>query len=338
MSTGALMISFDFELAWGTRRSARKPDHAAGIERVADVVRGLLDIFERHNISATWATVGHLMITEEQCLQGRFNYRQPGPEPEWFDGGWFDGIPGLDDPTANRYYAPQLVKQIVTCPVHQELASHTFSHVIMADPSCTEEIAQDEFAKCRELGHAWGRQIQSVVFPRNQIGHLEVLERTGHRCFRAANSEWYWFGTVAKPPQNPLVRKATGLVVRALRLVDERLAICPPVLPARKVGNLWELPHSMFYPGSAGVSRFSSPNDHWRRGAKGLQKATELGRIFSLYTHPHNFLPNPEPHLRAFELICEEAARLRDEGSLHIKTMGEVADDLDEGRNLNWAA
>ncbi len=338
MSTGALMISFDFELAWGTRRSARKPDHAAGIERVSEVVQGLLKIFERQNISATWATVGHLMLTADQCPQGRFDYQRPGPKPAWFEGDWYDGIPGFDEPAANRYYAPDLVKQIVDCPVHQELASHTFSHVIIADPSCTEEIAEDEFTKCRDLGETWGRQVRSVVFPRNQIDHLSVLERTGHRCYRGANSEWYWFGTVEHPPKNPVVGKMTGLVVRALRLVDERLALCPPIRPARKVGNLWELPHSMFYPGSAGLSRYASPEDQWRRATKGLHKAAETGRIFSLYTHPHNFLPNPEPHLEAFERICEEAARLREAERLQIKTMGEIADDLDQGCNLNWAA
>lgn len=338
MPQGALMISFDFELAWGTRRSARRADHAAGIERVADVVRGLLDMFERHGISATWATVGHLMLTKDQCPQGRFDYGRRGPKPDWFEGDWYDGIPGVDEPSADRYYAPELVRQIVDCPVHQELASHTFSHVIVGDPSCTEEIAEDEFTRCRQLGERWGRDVRSVVFPRNQIDHLPVLERTGHRCYRAANSEWYWFGTVARPPKSALVRKTAGLMVRALRLVDERLVLCPPIHPARKVGNLWELPHSMFYPGCAGVSRYVSPKDQWRRAAKGLHKAAATGRIFSLYTHPHNFLPHHEPHLQAFERICQEAARLRDAGQLQIKTMGEIADDLDEGRNLNWAA
>jgi hypothetical protein len=167
---------------------------------------------------------------------------------------------------------------------------------------------------------------------------LAVLERTGYQCYRGANSEWYWFGTIARPPKSAVVRTVTRLAGHGLRLLDERLALCPPVRAARRVGQLWELPHSMFYPGSRGVSQFVPPKDQWRRAAKGMHKAVARRRIFSLYTHPHNFLPHIQPHLQAFERICAEGARLRDAGLLQIKTMGEIADDLNAGRNLNWAA
>ena len=57
MAAGALVISFDFELAWGSRTKAVDWSHYAGIEKVRDVVTQLLDIFNRYEISATWATV-----------------------------------------------------------------------------------------------------------------------------------------------------------------------------------------------------------------------------------------------------------------------------------------
>lgn len=338
MAGGVLSISFDFEMAWGTRRNARDLNHAQGVERVREVVRGLLDIFTRHRISATWATVGHLMLRPEDCPDGRFPKQLPAPRPDWFSGEWYDGIPSITEPRGLRYYAPELIEAIVNCPVHQELASHTFSHVVIGEEACTREVAQAEFDTCRDVAKRWGREVHSLVFPRNKVGHLDVLRETGHTCFRGPNSEWFLLGTAAKPIKNRLLNRLTYNLVRVLRFVDESLVICPPLGKAKRVEGLWELPHSMFFPGCTGLSKFVPREAQVQRATKGMTKAARLGRIFSLYTHPHNFLPDVPEQLESFERICIEAARLRDAGKLEIKTMEEIANDLSAGRNLHWAA
>ncbi len=338
MAGGVLSISFDFEMAWGTRRNARDLNHAQGVERVREVVRGLLDIFTRHRISATWATVGHLMLRPEDCPDGRYPKQLPAPRPNWFSGDWYEGIPSMHEPRGLRYYAPELVEAIVNCPVHQELASHTFSHVVIGEDACSREVAQAEFDTCREVAKRWGREVRSLVFPRNKIGHLDVLRETGHVCFRGPNSEWFLLGTAAKPIKNRLLNRLTYNLVRVLRFVDESLVICPPLGKAKQVEGLWELPHSMFFPGCTGLSKFVPRESQVQRAAKGMQKAARLGRIFSLYTHPHNFLPDVTEQLASFEQICIEATRLRDARELEIKTMEEIAHDLSAGRNLHWAA
>lgn len=334
MAAGVLSISFDFEMAWGSRRSS-DPDHAIGVERVREVVPALLDLFTRHNISATWATVGHLMLRPQDCPDGRYPFDLPAPKPSWFNGDWYDGVPSWNDPQARRFYAPELVEAIVQCPAYQELASHTFSHVVIGDDACTAEVAEAEFIHCREVAATWGREIHSLVFPRNQVGHLDLLRATGHRCFRSTNTEWYQRCAVALSQHLPreLIRQA----VRAMRFVDETCSLAPYVGRARRVAGMWELPYGMFFSGHAGLSRFLSPERLVTKAIKGLRAAAKSQRIFSLYTHPHNFLPEPEPILAAFQEICEEAARLRDAGQLEIKTMEHIADDLEHGRNLHWA-
>jgi hypothetical protein len=338
MAGGVLSISFDFEMAWGARRHAHDLNHAQGIERVREVVHGLLNLFERHQISATWATVGHLMLRPEDCPNGRFPRQLPAPRPDWFTGEWYDGIPSIHEERGLRYYAPDLVAAIVNCPVHQELASHTFSHVVIGEDACSREIAHAEFATCREVAKNWGREVRSLVFPRNKVGHLDALRETGHVCFRGPNSEWFLLGTAAKPIKNRLLNRLTYNLVRVLRFVDESLVICPPVGKARRIEGLWELPHSMFFPGCSGLSKFVPRAAQVQRAIKGMRKAARLGRIFSLYTHPHNFLPDVSGQLDAFEQICVAAARLRDAGELEIKTMEEIADDLSQGRRPQWAA
>lgn len=331
---GAMVVSFDFEIAWGMRSHSGDDPRLNGLERVGEVIESLLAIFVKHGISATWATVGHLMLRGEDCPGGRFPYDLPAPNHAWFKGGWYEGIPAFGSDRAARYYAPHLVEAICNCPVYQELASHTFSHANIGARDCTAEVARAELALCQQLAAHWGRKLTSLVFPRNLIGHLPVVRETGYSCFRAANSEWYWFGRPASIYGNRWLR----MPVWVLRYLDEKLCLCPPLRPARRREELWEIPHSMFFPGMRGVSRWVTPEQRWRRAARGLRRAAERGRLFSLFTHPHNFLPEPGPLLRAFDRICEEGARLREQGSFEILTMGQVADQLEAGRNQHWLA
>lgn len=337
--SGAFVISFDFELAWG-RRTGPHQNHA-GIERVRDAVDGILDIFEKHRISDTWATVGNLKVTQELCANGRLTYDMPAPHYPWFQGDWYDGIPALHDDLADQYYAADIVRKLVGCPVYQEIASHTFTHVVIGDAGYSEEVARAEFARCQEIAAHWDRKLVSVVFPKNLCGHLTTLSDCGYRCYRAINSEWYWFGRAKQlasgkstTPMWRLLRKAT----LPLRCLDEKLRLAPPLLPVRRVGDLWEIPHGMFFSGYSGVGRFVSASDRIAKAVRGMRRASRRGRIFHLYTHPNNFLPEPERLLAPFELICREAAAMRDAGELEVLTMQEIAERLDDGRDQQWIA
>lgn len=333
MPLGAMIISFDLEMAWGLRLSNTSRSRFPGAERVRDVVAALSDVFVKYDISATWATVGHLMLAPEDCPGGRFNYNLPAPRHEWFPRAWYDDIPATCEPDAPQYYAPDIIDRLVSSAVYQEIGSHTFSHPVIDDAGCSAEVARAEFAKCQELARHWGRELKSVVFPRNLAGHLEVLEETGYLCYRALNSEWYWFSQA----RHLVASKRLRRFVAPFRLLDERLRFTPPLPPVRRVGRLWEIPHSMFFPGFHGVSKYVTAEDRIRRAQRGIQAAADRGRIFSMWAHPHNFLPNPDNLLSAFESICRFAALRRDAGELAILTMGQVAEELDAGRNRHWA-
>ncbi|RBW68012.1 hypothetical protein [Bacillus taeanensis] len=58
---GALVISLDFELHWGLRDLYRADDpYIKRILHAREVIPKLLDLFEKHEIAATWAVVGFL--------------------------------------------------------------------------------------------------------------------------------------------------------------------------------------------------------------------------------------------------------------------------------------
>ena len=335
MAQGGLVLSFDFELAWGLRQSAQPDPQALQYGQVsAQVVERLLQILQQYDLSATWATVGHLMLRPEDCPAGSFPFpaSPAAPDYPWFNGSWLAGIPGCDATEAAAYYAPEAVRQIVECPVHQELASHTFTHAPLGDIACSAEFAKWELQTSQTVAANWNRRLTSVVFPRNEIGHLPVLKELGYRTYRGANSEWYWFGRANQIHR----RKHLRYGVWMLRYFDEWSALTPPLPAVRQEAGLWEVPHSMFFPGLRGVSQWITPAQRVRRAVRGLRAAADRGRVFSLWTHPHNFLPDPERLLPAWEEICQQAAALRDQGHLRVLTMDQLADSMDAGEQLSW--
>ena len=339
MPLGGCVISYDFELAWGSRASSLPLaiDEIERYHRVAtEIVPRLLELHDRYQIPATWGVVGQLMLRGDDCPTGHYPYPPSSEAPRypWFSGNWFDGIPGLESAEADAYYAPRAVQAILDCPVRQELASHGFSHAPLGDPACSAAFARWELAASRAVSARWGRPPTSLIFPRNEVGHLPLLRELGFRAFRGANSEWYWFGRA-----NQLHRRRTlRYGVWVLRYFDEWSAHTPPLPAARNHEGVWEIPHSMFIPGLRGVSRFIAPEQRVRRAVRGLQAAADEGKLFSLWTHPHNFLPGAERLLPAWEEIFRSAAELREQGRLQVLTMEQLVAALDSGARPAWLA
>lgn len=60
MKKGALVISLDFELVWGLFDHITIQDKVTYFDNTLKVIPRLLDTFNKHNVYATWATVGML--------------------------------------------------------------------------------------------------------------------------------------------------------------------------------------------------------------------------------------------------------------------------------------
>ena len=335
---GAMVISFDFELAWGHRRRADgwRPD--LNSERIRDVIEELLRTLCKYEISATWATVGHLFLTEDDCVDGRYPYDLPAPDYPWFDGEWFDGIPRITEPGAQCCYAPDLVRDIVECEFYQELACHTFSHVIVGDPGCSAEVVRAELVKCQALSERWGRRLKSMVYTRNMVAHLDVLRELGFTSYRGPQTEWYLFGIPSKLALAdyypcPIHLKPLKMARKPLRLFDELCGIPPRQLNARRVNDLWEIPYGMFF---CELPKFAPTRDAATRAIRGLHRAAASGKIFGLWSHPFNFLKNPVGLFDAFDRVCCEAARLREAGQLETLPMEGLAEAMENGEGTQW--
>lgn len=305
---GVFTISIDTELAWGTFDHGGHIRYRDAYSKYRAIVHRLLDLFNTYAISATWAVVGHLFL--ESCTRenGVAHPQIIRPAYTWFKGDWFSCDPASDILTDNFWYGKDIVEIIRKSSVPQEIASHSFSHIIFSDPGCTMEAAESDISECVRLAMEVGIDMDSFVFPRNGIGFVDILEKYGFKAYRS----------VSDTCKNKSFSRARGLL-------EDILAITPALADTRKDGNLIVIPATMLFRYSYGLSRLIPNGARAARAKKGLNKAEKSNKIFHLWLHPMNFGWNTRKMFNEFERILEYAARLRDAGRIAIMPLREIA-------------
>jgi hypothetical protein len=297
LDTGIFTISLDFELIWGT---LDKPKHTrfkrlCAIEREV-VIDRLLGLFDEYRVSATWCTVGHLFLDAKHPAGIR-----------------------VSDSDAPIFHGRDLVEKIRNCPTPQEIGSHSFTHRIFSDPRCTRKVADQELSDCTRVAGEMGLELKSFAFPRNRIGHLDLLPGHGFTSFRGQDERWY-----SKTDQRRWFH-------RVGHLLDMFCATTPAaVMPSWHKAGLWEIPGSMLYTPSHGLRRIVPASARVCRARKGLQAAVDQKRIFHLWFHPTDVVVRKEAMLDGLRQILETACKLRDSGRLSILPMAGIVDLLDQ--------
>lgn len=303
---GVFTLSLDFELIWGTHDLFGTDGFAEACARERSVVLDrLLALLAEHEISATWLTVGHLML--ERC--GRAHPEVVRPTHRWKPDDWFSADPGGDEETAPLFFARSLIARIRACPVPQEIGGHSFSHVIYGDPGCSRAAAESDLDALVAAAESLGLRLESFSFPRNRVGHQDALGPRGFKVFRSPEPAWH----LARAP----------LMQRLGHLADVLLARCPPVVfPRREADGLVSVPGSMIYFPMHGPRRFLPVSLRVRRARKGLAEAVRQRGVFHLWTHPTNLADQTEAMLGGLRTILADVRALRERGLLEVRTMG----------------
>jgi hypothetical protein len=145
----AVVISADLELGWAWCYSKKSDDPKVLALQKADQTRQnlprLLDLFDQFNVPVTWATVGHLFL--ESCSRINGSAHSDLPRPPYFEnefwlygeGDWLDDDPCSDYHRDPAWYAPDLLRSILSARV---------KHEVLAIPSCTS-IARESTVRRR---------------------------------------------------------------------------------------------------------------------------------------------------------------------------------------------
>ena len=190
----AVVISADLEMAWAWRYSKKNEDAVALALQKAEQTRknlpALLDLFDQFNVPVTWATVGHLFL--EGCNRPNGRAHPDLPRPPHFEnefwryvqGDWLDGDPCSDYHRDPAWYAPDLLRSILSAKVKHEVACHIFSHIDCSEGNCPPEVMDSELAQCQRLAGNFGISLRSFVFPGNLTGNFISLKEHGFNAYR----------------------------------------------------------------------------------------------------------------------------------------------------------
>ena len=301
--TASVVVSLDFELRWGLLDILGDDitRYRRNLEGVAEAIPRLLDLFSKRDVHATWATVGAVACESWDEWQAR-----TPPTPRYDDVGlrWRESFRTID-PRGRLYFAPDLVNAIRSSP-GQELGSHTFNHVYVREPGFSREDAiADADAVVSLFRDRWDSRPSSVVFPRNQVGHTDVLRTRGVTAWRENPHPSFWNATAASEQTR---------IVRLCRIAD---AMAPL---GRRTAPAVEHRASFFV-------RMNLAEPLWRAHRRRIvadARALRAGEVLHLWWHPHNLGASPEKSVaRIADLL--DAVREAAPPSTRFRSMSEVA-------------
>lgn len=192
-----ILLAADFELAWAWRFCKDSDEPKEGSISLANRERAniprILEQCEYSNIPITWLTVGHLFLNS--CSRNGHPahpnlHRLPYFENAFWKferGDWFDDDPSCEWQAAPQWYAPDLIREILSSDVNHEIGCHTFSHIDCRDGVCPATVFEDEIRACQQAADRLGIRLHSFVHPAHTIGNLAALRAMGFTSFRSDN-------------------------------------------------------------------------------------------------------------------------------------------------------
>lgn len=314
---GTMILSLDLELCWGRFDKLPVPLLEADSFEERTQIKRLLSLLDRHEIPATWAVVGHLML--DGCARNGGNAHAdvlPHPEYSWFRKDWYAYDPCTSAVRSPGWYAPDIVEWIRKAHVRHEIASHSFAHIYYGDAECSASAARADLAAAVAAAEPKDITLKSFVFPRNQVGHLDVLHEHGIHAYRGVDPTRF--------------RKGGGLLVKTFNFLDQLLGLPPKAIHAEEgIPGLWNIPGNHFYMARNGIRKMIPIASRVLKGKRGIRRAIQTGGIYHLWFHPFNLNADSDAMLSGLEQLFSYADQMRAEGRLDILTMEEYARRLD---------
>lgn len=303
------LYTLDTEIAWGIFYRKYFKDYYHHFDCYRPNVARLLKLMNMYSIKATWAFVGHLFL--EKC--DGIHEEILRPKYSWFNHeDWHKFDPGTNLENAPYWYGRDILDKVTNITPKQEIAAHTFSHVLMADKECTADIAKSQVKACIELGKELNVVIETLVFPRDEVAYLKEIAGQGIKTFRGPEQTWY--------ANTPLK------IMKFLHIIDQFLGITPPVYRISELAFDYEIlnvPASQFLIPYDGFRKYISSSSRLKKAKKGVNMAIKKGAVFHLWHHTFN-LGSSERFFYILAEIFKYVDKKRQDGKIENCTMKEI--------------
>ena len=318
---GKLLVSLDFELFWGMLDRCALEDYQDNVMGGRTAIPELLNLFEKYDIHATWATVGFLFAENHQELKRYFPDQQPSyDQRDLSPYNWFEKI-GEDENTAPCFYGASLVRLISEAP-GQEIASHTFCHYYCREKGQTPEQFAADMQAAKQIAADHGYDLTSVILPRNQCepAYTQVFRDLGFTAYRDEENDWIH------------ERVKIQQLMRILRLADVYFPLTGQggYIPKKEDG-IWNLVGSRMYKPIFSPLGFLE-RQKIRRIKAQMRHAAKHDLTFHLWWHPHNIGIRTQEHLQQLEEIFCYFRQLKETYGMESLNMKEAALRMEQER------
>lgn len=320
-------ISLDFELHWGGFEKWPLNDSKKQyFDNTRELIPELLDLFVRHGVHVSWATVGLLMHKNSELLAQNSPALQPAYAQENLSAYHFmqnEGI-GENELSDPYHFAHSLIEEIVKCE-GQELASHSFAHYYCNEAGQKIEHFDADCKAIQKAASQYGGSLRSLVFPRNQfnLDYLKVCRENGFKIVRSNPVDWWWQIDSAL---NESKWKRLNRGLDAYFNVGGKTSYTEKAI--KEVNGVYLLPASR-------LLRPYNPKELFlnrkkiSRIKKEMTVAAQNGEFYHLWWHPHNFGLYPEQSMEGLKMILNHFQYLKDKLGMRSLSMKEIADELD---------
>lgn len=306
MKKGKFVVSLDFEIFWGVRDMLSMEQYRDNLAGVRQAIPGMLDLFARYDIKATFGTVGLLFFqNKRELLEGlpeiRPTYKDKNLSP------YTDHINtiGDDEDSDIFHYAPSLIRMIRD--KGHEISTHTFSHFYCLEPGQNLDQFRADIKAAKAIAHKRGLKIESIIFPRHQFNNeqLKVCLDEGITTYRGNQVSWVHRPLIGK--ENAYVRRLIRIIDTYINLLghdsysDEYLRATTPVnIPASRFLRPWS--NKLKFLDGLRLKRILSS----------MTYAAKNNKTYHLWWHPHNFELNLKENLNFLEKILKHYQTLHE--------------------------
>lgn len=328
LKRGAFILDIEVELGWGIiDEKINKEGLRRASEKVREHLDTVLNLLKQYSIPVTWGIVGHLILGQCESIAGVPHPEMPRPSYKWMNSDWYKNDPCKTLVEEPAFYGKDIIDKIINRTINarssDEIACHSFSHQLFGDPGCSRVVAQAEVKRSVSLlKQCYGVRSKVFIFPRDSVGHLDILRKEGFLAFRGPIPHFVGYSQTEKGILGS-ARKYSSL---AIYCASFYLIIPPPVANPRLENGLINVPASLCYNKKPLIPLSLIV----RKAKKGIGRAVKEKKVFHLYTHLINFgtAPDTNAFIKGFERILAYANLKREENQLEITTIQRLAKSI----------
>lgn len=316
---GILVISLDFELLWGVFDKVQLSNKKEYFRNTRAVIPEILNLFEKHAISCTWATVG--MLFNKDWDEWKENIPMAIPQYDKQELSAYEyGNSIISRETEEFCFAPDLIKKIMDTP-GQEIGTHTYSHYYCLEPGQGRAEFAVDIETAVKVAERMGLETRSLVFPRNQynLDYLEICKKNNIKAVRSNPLNWYWKDT-----------QKSGLIEKLFRTGDAYLGINDKsYMLSNEEAEISIQKASRFLRPYSGKSVLESLK--MKRIKLEMTYAAKRGEVYHLWWHPHNFGQQPRESMAQLEDLITHYVNCRRKYGFESRTMGDLTERANAG-------